>query len=92
MSEPPWPVASREHTADAQRWMGNSRKEKGGRAAEHSAAGVAVISAAHPPDGGYARRPDRLWGLASSLDHLSIALNIATADSIAIAFAYDRMA
>ena len=92
MSEPPRPVASNGHTAAAQRRVGNSRQAKRENAPqsiplrEWPLYQMRVLLTAE-----MVGAPTTFGGLATSWGHLAIALNIATTDSIAIAFAYGRL-
>ena len=92
IGEPPWPVSSNEHMAAVAKWRSNARQAKRG-ASPHAVPIQAWVL--------YQLRflltaellgaLSTFGGFGAGVNHLSIVLNIATTDTIAVALAYNRL-
>ena len=92
ISEPPWPIASAEHSAAVAKWKSNTRVAKRELFPEALPLQAWLLYQLR-----FLITAELLGalatfgGLPASLAHLAIVLNLATTDSVAVAMVYDRL-
>ena len=92
IAEPPWHVASNEHTAAVTKWRANARQAKRDAFPQDVPIQAWILyQLRFLPTAELLGALSTFGGFGAGINHLSIVLNIATTDTIAVSLAYGRL-